>query len=91
MTAKNSKYANEFAEVAKKSIDDQAGQFLRAFVLEFQGRFEEILELSTEFKKYLLEGASELEEDALHRFLEVLFSSPPPSSLFFLHSPFPLI
>jgi len=46
-----------------------------AFVLEFQGNFEEVLELAVEFEKYAPKpenGAvvTELEADAAHRFLE---------------------
>jgi hypothetical protein len=64
-------YKQQFQDVVAKSVDDQAAFFLRAFVLEFQGKFEEVLELGTQFKKYLPESGQELEEDMLHRFLEV--------------------
>jgi len=64
-------YKKQFQEVVAKTVDEQAAFFLRAFVLEFQGKFEEVLELGTQFKKYLPESGQELEEDMLHRFLEV--------------------
>ena len=34
------------------SIDDQAKTFLRGFVTEFSGKFEEVLDLAEEFKKF---------------------------------------
>jgi len=67
----HAQYKDQFAEVVAKSVDDQAAFFLRAFVLDFQGKFEEVLELGTQFKKFLPETGTELEEDSLHRFLEV--------------------
>jgi len=62
-------------ELSKTSIAEQAKVFLRAFVLDFQGNFEEVLEAAIEFEKFAPkpeEGkiVSELEADAAHRFLE---------------------
>lgn len=62
----------KFTEVTKTNIDDQATAFLRSFVGEFGGRFEEVLDLAQEFKKYAPKQGEvrELEEDAAHLFLE---------------------
>lgn len=54
-------HKQRYNELTKLPIDKQAGTFLRAFVLEFQGRFEEVLELGTQFGKYALEGFQDLE------------------------------
>jgi len=64
-----------FKELSSKSIKEQAKAFLTAFVLEFQGNFEEVLELGEEFRKYgpaPEEGKElcELEADRAHYFLE---------------------
>ena len=42
----------KFEEVTAGSIDDQATFFLRSFVSEFAGNFEEVLKLAEEFRKY---------------------------------------
>eukprot|EP01147_Barroeca_monosierra_P003366 gene3366-8276_t len=62
----------KFAEVSDSSIDDQAQFFLRSFVTEFSGKFEEVLDLAEEFKKYAPDTGvvRELEEDKAHLFLE---------------------
>jgi len=65
----------QFIALSKNSIQEQAKIFLRAFVLDFQGNFEEVLESALEFEKYAPkpeEGqiVTELEADAAHRFLE---------------------
>eukprot|EP00911_Craspedida_sp_UC1_P001963 UC1_evm3s1508 len=64
----------EFAKITAKTIDEQANAFLRAFVADFSGNFEEVLDLAEEFKKYAPEdegdGVRELEEDKAHLFLE---------------------
>eukprot|EP00045_Choanoeca_perplexa_P003353 m.30002 g.30002 ORF g.30002 m.30002 type:complete len:251 (+) comp11997_c0_seq1:112-864(+) len=62
-----------FAEVSETSIDAQAKFFLRAFVTEFSGNFEEVLDLAEEFKKFAPESDTdvrELAEDQAHLFLE---------------------
>lgn len=41
-----------FSEVTATNIDDQATFFLRSFVSEFAGNFEEVLKLAEEFRKY---------------------------------------
>jgi hypothetical protein len=46
-------YSEQFKEItSKQSVDEQALTFLRAFVFEFQGKFEEILELAEKFKVF---------------------------------------
>jgi hypothetical protein len=40
------------SEVTATSIDAQAKFFLRSFVTDFAGRFEEVLDLAEDFKKY---------------------------------------
>jgi len=46
-------YRRQFADIThNQSIDDQAMTFLRAFVGEFQGKFEEVLKLAEEFKSF---------------------------------------
>jgi len=68
----NSKYLERFSEVLKLSIEDQATKFLRAFVLEFVGKFQEIFDICDDFKKYApKEGVvRELDEVAAHYFLQ---------------------
>eukprot|EP00043_Microstomoeca_roanoka_P017197 m.178679 g.178679 ORF g.178679 m.178679 type:complete len:255 (-) comp16594_c1_seq1:6874-7638(-) len=62
----------KFEEVTDSSIDNQAQFFLRSFVTEFSGNFEEVLDLAEEFKKYAPDTGvvRELEEDKAHLFLE---------------------
>jgi len=61
----------KFKEVTRLSVTDQAKTFLHAFVLEFQGSFEEVLDISSDFSKYIRkENQVDLEEDAAHLFLE---------------------
>lgn len=64
----------QFKEVTRtQSIDEQAMTFLKAFVAEFQGNFEEVLELAEEFKTFALSmqgHVRELDEFEAHRFLE---------------------
>lgn len=69
-----SDYAQKFQEItSSQSPDQQAKTFLHAFVLEFQGKFEEVLQLCEQFKK-AAEGQTghlrELDEFEAHRFLE---------------------
>ncbi|EGD82771.1 hypothetical protein PTSG_03421 [Salpingoeca rosetta] len=62
----------KFADVTNSTIDDQSQFFLRSFVTEFSGNFEEVLDLAEEFKKYAPDTGvvRELEEDKAHLFLE---------------------
>lgn len=62
-------YKAQFIEVAEQSIDDQAKIFLRAFVIDFKGNFEVVVDLAGEFHKFA-EGGKELDEMMAHRFLE---------------------
>jgi len=66
------KIKEEFAKVTAKTINEQANFFLRSFVADFAGNFDEVLDLAEEFKKFApKEGVvRELEEDAAHLFLE---------------------
>jgi len=67
----------KFAQVTATNIDAQAKFFLSRFVLEFQGKFEEILDLAEEFKKFALDDRNtgapkdrEMNEFVAHLFLE---------------------
>jgi len=71
--SKKADYTQQFLEVVNGSADDQAKFFLRKFVLEFKGNFEEVLELCAEFKKYAPRGVDpikDLPEFECHLFLE---------------------
>ena len=50
--ADNTQYLAKLKELTDLSIDDQTKAFLRAFVSEFQGKFEQVLDLAEEFKTY---------------------------------------
>eukprot|EP01100_Stratorugosa_tubuloviscum_P000945 TRINITY_DN120_c0_g1_i1.p1 TRINITY_DN120_c0_g1~~TRINITY_DN120_c0_g1_i1.p1 ORF type:complete len:254 (-),score=131.29 TRINITY_DN120_c0_g1_i1:170-931(-) len=65
-------YTDQFRQIAVTSVDDQSKTFLRAFVLEFQGSFEQVLDLGAEFKKCIEPNSSrgELGEFDCHLFLE---------------------
>jgi len=65
-------YLDRFRELVAKSIDEQAKAFLRAFVSEFQGKFEQVLDLVEEFKGYVPKGSvdGQLDEHQAHIFLE---------------------
>jgi hypothetical protein len=63
----------KFREITStQSVDEQAMTFLRAFVGDFQGKFEEVLVIGEQFKSYGTKGAKlvELDEFQAHRFLE---------------------
>jgi len=66
------KYLAQFQEVLKLSIEEQATKFLRAFVLDFVGKFQDIFDICDDFKKYApKEGVvRELDEVAAHHFLQ---------------------
>lgn len=65
---------SKFAEVTALGIADQCKYFLREFVVEFSGQFQEVLDLSEEFKGYAPEGGKddvrELDQAQAHLFLE---------------------
>jgi len=64
----------KFADLTSKTAEEQAQFFLRVFVMEFMGTFEEVLNLCAEFRKFgSADGQkeiSELDEFETHRFLE---------------------
>eukprot|EP00008_Paramoeba_atlantica_P006157 CAMPEP_0201489314 /NCGR_PEP_ID=MMETSP0151_2-20130828/21957_1 /ASSEMBLY_ACC=CAM_ASM_000257 /TAXON_ID=200890 /ORGANISM="Paramoeba atlantica, Strain 621/1 / CCAP 1560/9" /LENGTH=244 /DNA_ID=CAMNT_0047874861 /DNA_START=29 /DNA_END=763 /DNA_ORIENTATION=+ len=73
MAATQQEDMRKFKEItATQNIDEQAMTFLRAFVGEFQGKFEEVLALGEKFKTYAPPGGNELDEFEAHRFLESL-------------------
>jgi len=63
-------FFDRLKEVLVKSIDEQAKVFLRAFVSEFQGKFEHVLDLVEEFKGYANKADGQLDEHQAHIFLE---------------------
>eukprot|EP00163_Fabomonas_tropica_P015831 TRINITY_DN2866_c0_g1_i2.p2 TRINITY_DN2866_c0_g1~~TRINITY_DN2866_c0_g1_i2.p2 ORF type:complete len:278 (+),score=119.22 TRINITY_DN2866_c0_g1_i2:78-836(+) len=68
-------YQAKFAEVTALSIMDQAKYFLRSFVNDFRGRFDDILDTAVEFTSYAPDAAEgsviqELDEQKAHLFLE---------------------
>eukprot|EP00455_Lapot_gusevi_P032110 TRINITY_DN3498_c0_g1_i1.p1 TRINITY_DN3498_c0_g1~~TRINITY_DN3498_c0_g1_i1.p1 ORF type:complete len:257 (-),score=138.38 TRINITY_DN3498_c0_g1_i1:67-837(-) len=77
MAAADNDYKQQLAELTAQSIDEQSKAFLRAFVLEFQGKFEEVLELSNDFIKFVPKGSDcqELDEAQAHLFLERKFAA----------------
>lgn len=67
----NDEYLPRFKELVEQSIDEQTKAFLRAFVVEFQGKFEQVLDLVEEFKGYTTKGGDgQLDEHQAHIFLE---------------------
>jgi len=69
--AENEQYLDRFKELITLSIDEQAKAFLRAFVTEFQGSFEKVLDQVEEFKGYATKGGDgQLDEHQAHVFLE---------------------
>lgn len=66
-------YYQSYIDIVSQTVEEQAKCFLRSFVLEFQGRFEDVLDTAQEFKKYsdIKKGSvSYLDEFEAHRFLE---------------------
>jgi len=51
-------------------IDEQAKVFLKAFVSDFLGKFEAVLDMVDEFKSFLAPGQDQLDEQQAHLFLE---------------------
>jgi len=66
----NAPYLEKLREVTAKSIDEQAKVFLRAFVLDFQGKFEGVLDLVEEFRSFVTAADGQLDEQQAHVFLE---------------------
>jgi len=64
-------YMPQFKELVNKPIDEQTKAFLRAFVVDFQGKFEQVLDLVEEFRTYTTKGGDgQLDEHQAHIFLE---------------------
>jgi hypothetical protein len=67
-------FKQKFKDVTStQNVDEQAVTCLRAFVGEFSGKFEEVLQLAEEFKTFSemeAGGIQELNEFEAHRFLE---------------------
>eukprot|EP01083_Nonionella_stella_P040744 110457_1 len=64
-------YNTQWQEIISKSALGQAKKFLYAFALEFQGKFEEVLDIVQEFERFSEGGGSgELTEFEAHQFLE---------------------
>jgi len=67
-------YTPRWAELIASNVDGQTKFFLHAFVLDFQGKFEEVLDIAEEFKTYAHPGQrdslKELGEFECHLFLE---------------------
>eukprot|EP01101_Sappina_pedata_P007803 TRINITY_DN4193_c0_g1_i2.p2 TRINITY_DN4193_c0_g1~~TRINITY_DN4193_c0_g1_i2.p2 ORF type:complete len:260 (-),score=158.21 TRINITY_DN4193_c0_g1_i2:47-796(-) len=62
-----------FHQIASQSVTDQAKAFLRAFVLDFQGKFEEVLDIAEQFPKFSStpsDSIVSLTEHEAHLFLE---------------------
>jgi hypothetical protein len=64
------KNRDQWEKLITASTDDQCDAFLRAFVLDFSGdKFEEVLDVAAQFKKFT-RGKIDLEEGDALRFLE---------------------
>jgi len=73
--AKQGDYMAKLKALQDLSIDEQAKTFLKAFVAEFQGKFEGVLDEVDEFKTYAKSSAhsakdGQLDEQQAHLFLE---------------------
>eukprot|EP01088_Endostelium_zonatum_P007163 TRINITY_DN19343_c0_g1_i1.p1 TRINITY_DN19343_c0_g1~~TRINITY_DN19343_c0_g1_i1.p1 ORF type:complete len:251 (+),score=93.54 TRINITY_DN19343_c0_g1_i1:78-830(+) len=65
----------QFANLSSKTVDEQTKFFLRAFVMDFQGKFEPVLDICEQFKNYAPAGTERAQVKALpefecHLFLE---------------------
>jgi Ca2+-binding EF-hand superfamily protein len=61
----------KFAEIVKKSIDEQARYFLERYMEEFTGRWEEVLDQAQEFRKYDINNRDgELQEQEFLVYME---------------------
>ena len=63
-------YVDQYKQVLEKKIEEQAKIFLTQFVLQFQGKFDEVLDTATSFKSYTDGESDTLEEDVMHTFME---------------------
>lgn len=63
--------SQKLAALTVLPIEEQAKAFLRRYVLDFNGKFEEVLNQTVTFKKYLKKSDdTELDEFEAHLFLE---------------------
>jgi len=63
----------EWDEIVARPVDGQADAFLKAFIEEFQGKVEVVLDIAEKFKKFLLRKDDvDLAENEAHYFLEKL-------------------
>eukprot|EP01119_Soliformovum_irregulare_P006855 TRINITY_DN19274_c0_g1_i1.p1 TRINITY_DN19274_c0_g1~~TRINITY_DN19274_c0_g1_i1.p1 ORF type:complete len:248 (+),score=80.25 TRINITY_DN19274_c0_g1_i1:50-793(+) len=67
---KNAEYLKKLDEVTALSMDQQTNTFLRAFVHDFQGKFEQVLDVVEDFKTYVKRPDGQLDEAEAHYFLE---------------------
>jgi len=72
MAGSNKADWDKFKKLLQLTVEDQANTFLRAFVLDFVGKFQEIFDICDEFKKYAPKTGvvRELNEIEAHYFLE---------------------
>jgi len=68
-------FTKRWADIVAQSVDAQTKFFLTAFVLDFQGKFEQVLDICEQFKNYAPEGTDRkalkaLPEFECHLFLE---------------------
>ncbi len=71
----SNQYLAQFLELSRSGINEQSKYFLRSFVMDFAGNFEEVLDLAEEFKKFAppgrdLNAVGTLPEFETHLFLE---------------------
>jgi len=71
------KYKDKLDEVTNLSVNKQAKVFLKAFVLEFKGSFQQVLDCASDFSKYAhherkaaADNVVDLDEVQAHLFLE---------------------
>jgi hypothetical protein len=63
----------EWDQIVSRPVDGQADAFLKAFIEEFQGKVEVVLDIAEKFKKFLLRKDDvDLAENEAHYFLEKL-------------------
>jgi len=63
-------YMEKLKTLQTLNIDEQAKSFLRAFVQEFQGKFEAVLDVVEEFRAFVTRSDNQLDEQQAHLFLE---------------------
>lgn len=70
VTMSNEELKSKWEDLIRKGVDEQAMAFLRAFVVEFSGKFEEVLVLAEQFKSFGSPSHAHLDQFQAHRFLE---------------------